>query len=178
MSLQVYLQAEEHEGFQARRDLPITLCWLQTGLHGGQGKTKERDSHSRLAEAGLTSKGTYNNLRLVLGTTRWADHVPMRILIAYRALMWSVTYTVQMVSSTHYSLKPASLKTVPTVGTVGGVYIPRTGKDWGASHFLGPSQGSTGDHVLSMTSSNTLRAQEDSPPTPPFDYFKYKETEG
>lgn len=34
-----------------------------------------------------------------------------------------------MVSTTHYSLKAVSLKKAPTMGTVGRMYIPRTGAD-------------------------------------------------
>ena len=37
-------------------------------------------------------------------------------------------YSVQMVSTTHYYLKAASLKMAPTVGTVGRAYIIRTGE--------------------------------------------------
>lgn len=35
-------------------------------------------------------------------------------------------YTKQMVSTTFWSFKAMSLKVVPTVGTVGGIHIPRT----------------------------------------------------
>ena len=37
-------------------------------------------------------------------------------------------YSVQMVSTTHCSLKAVSLKMASTVGTVGGTHIPRTGE--------------------------------------------------
>lgn len=37
-------------------------------------------------------------------------------------------YTVQVVSTTPYSLKTMSLKRAPTTGTVGRAYIPRTGE--------------------------------------------------
>ena len=41
--------------------------------------------------------------------------------------MGSVMYTVQMVSTPPYSLKAATLKTAPTVGTVGRAHILRVG---------------------------------------------------
>lgn len=44
-----------------------------------------------------------------------------------------------MVSTAHYSLKIAPLKMVPTVGTVGRTYIPKTGEGGGASDFPGPA---------------------------------------
>ena len=37
---------------------------------------------------------------------------------------------------------------------VGGMHILRVGEGWGASDHLGPTQGSTTDHALSVTSSN------------------------
>lgn len=61
-----------------------------------------------------------------------------------------------MVSTTHCSLRAASLKTVLTVGMAGRMYIPRTGEWGGAPNCPGLACGSTGDHVLSRTSSNIL----------------------
>ena len=39
----------------------------------------------------------------------------------------SVTYTIHMVSKIYTSYKPAALKMVPTLETVGETYIPRIG---------------------------------------------------
>ena len=64
-------------------------------------------------------------------------------------------YTVQMISITHCSLKPASLKTAPTKGMVGRTFHG-PGRGWADSDCLGPAHWSTGGQVLSMTSFNTL----------------------
>lgn len=42
--------------------------------------------------------------------------------------MGLVTYTTQVGSTTHQSLKAVSLKMIPAVRTVGQTYISRTGK--------------------------------------------------
>ena len=53
-------------------------------------------------------------------------------------VIWRLTgfsqYTIQMVFTTHCSLKAMSLKMAPTMGTAGGTYIQRTG--WGRSCLL------------------------------------------
>ena len=56
----MYLQAEEHEGFQARRDLPITICWFANWPLYTEDKErpkKETATPDWQEEAGLTSKG-------------------------------------------------------------------------------------------------------------------------
>ena len=66
-------------------------------------------------------------------------------------------YTFQMVSIIHYSLKAVSLKTAPTVGTVGGRTLQGQRRGWGASDCLGLAHRSTSGHLLSMTSSNVVQ---------------------
>lgn len=48
-------------------------------------------------------------------------------------VIWRLTgfsqYTIQMVFTTHCSLKAMSLKMAPTMGTMGRVYVPRT-EEW------------------------------------------------
>lgn len=61
----------------------------------------------------------------------------------------SDTYTVQMVSMTPYSLKATSLKMVPTVGTVGRVYIP--GVEVGVRSLPLPGVGLTGRPVVTSS---------------------------
>lgn len=61
---------------------------------------------------------------------------------------------IEVASTTHGILKAASLNPVPTVGMMGKPYIPKTGEGEGASTCPDPAQGSTSDHILSMTSSN------------------------
>ena len=58
-------------------------------------------------------------------------------------------YSVQMANTAPYSLKAASLKTAPTVGPEGRRY--RGGL--GISYCPSPTGGSTGGHVLLITSS-------------------------
>ena len=49
-----------------------------------------------------------------------------------------------------------ALEAAPSVRTVGGIYIPRTGRGWGDSNCLGPTHRSTRGPVPSVTFSNTL----------------------
>lgn len=67
-------------------------------------------------------------MMLVLGgcETSGSPRLPTRIVQVYTEAYpdW-VTYTLQTVSNLHHSLKTVSLKTAPTVGGLGRVYIPR-----------------------------------------------------
>lgn len=70
--------------------------------------------------------------------------------------MGAVTYTVQMVSTTHCSLKAPSPKLAPSVGTVGRMSIPRTGEEVRCLRLSGSMDVHrlTGGHVSAKTSSN------------------------
>lgn len=57
--------------------------------------------------------------------------------------MDSFIYTIQMVSTTHCSLKAASLKMTPTEGTVGRSTFQGWGREWRICDFPGPALGST-----------------------------------
>lgn len=72
-------------------------------------------------------------------------------------------YAFQIDSTTHCSLKVMPLKTAPTVGTVGRMHIPSTGRDRRASDCLLLAPGSTVRHIPLNTSSNTFRSKEDFP---------------
>lgn len=94
----------------------------------GKKKLKKEADHSRLA-GGSFNKQRNSHTRLVLDNckTNGALHPLTRTLKVYReALVGSVAYIFQMVSLTHCFLKVMSLKTAPSVGIVGGTYIPRT----------------------------------------------------
>lgn len=66
--------------------------------------------------------------------------------------MWlSYTYHPDSLNATLLS-QGYILSTAPTVKTVGRVYISRTGEP---QISRSPAHGSTGDHILLMTSSNT-----------------------
>lgn len=61
---------------------------------------------------------------------------------------------IKVASTTHSILKAASLKPVPTVGTVRKTYIPKRGEGGRVSNYPDPAQGSTREYILLMTSSN------------------------
>lgn len=64
--------------------------------------------------------------------------------------MGSYTYTVQMASLTHYSLKATSLSG-SSMGTMHRMYISKTGGA-AASDCLGPASRLTSGQIFSMTS--------------------------
>lgn len=66
-----------------------------------------------------------------------------------------------MVSRTPYSLKAVSLKKLPVCEQWVEHVFPRTGDGWGASDFPDPAHGSTGSHILSMTSFNEDGKRQD-----------------
>lgn len=59
-----------------------------------------------------------------------------------------------MVSTPYFLKFTTSLKTAPKVGTVGRMYIPKTGWGWGASGCPGSAWGSTSCHVLNWMNSS------------------------
>ena len=66
-------------------------------------------------------------------------------------------YTVQMVQTTHYSLKAESLKMALTVGMVDRVYIPRTGEGVRSLRLPGSSSRvNQGSSPLNDSSNNYL----------------------
>lgn len=83
-----------------------------------------------------------------LGEVTWKAEAPPPYFLTHMALgrediespeLGSVMYSVQTVSITPYSPKAVSLKLGPRVGMVGGTYISRTGKGWGAHECSGPA---------------------------------------
>ena len=115
---------------------------LKTALHGGQGQIGKGADHSRLVDDTFISKGTYIG-GLSCETTRRVDFsTPCWNLNSLYKLA-SGTFTIQMFSTTHCSLKVSSLKRAPTVGTVGIMSFQRPRRAWGASNCPG--------HIFSMT---------------------------
>lgn len=89
---------------------------------------------------------------------------PTRILKVYGEALVGFSHMYHPDGSgTPCSLKAASLKTVPAVGTVGGTYTPRTREGGGASDCWGPGRRSTRGHVFWMTSSNNPESSVSSP---------------
>ena len=110
----------------------------------GKERWKKEADHSRLV-GGRFNKQRNLHTRLVLATQSRVDLCTHRqnLKFTQRLKGGSVTYTIQVVSTTHCSLKAASLKMGPTVGTVGRVYLPRAGEGRGASDCLGSACGSS-----------------------------------
>lgn len=110
--------------------------------HRGQGDTIER---GRPLQGNLLR-------RLIYGGHRRADlhtHPPEPLKFIERSYLGSVIQSVHMVSTVaHDSLKSASLKMAPPVGTVGTVCTPRTGEARGVSHDPSPAYRLTGSHHL------------------------------
>ena len=65
-------------------------------------------------------------------------------------------HSVQMVSTTHCSLKTVSFKTAPTVGMMGNVCIPRIGEGVKSLPLLRPSLQIKHTHIFLMTSSHKI----------------------
>lgn len=131
----------------------LLVCKL-TPIHGGQERPKKETDLSRLV-GGQSNKEENLHIRLVFGSckTNTSLHRPSRILRVYIEAFNGLSHiTVQMFSITHCPPKGASLKMAATVGMVGRTYLPRPGK--GVRSLQLP--GSTGGHVLLMTSSNTI----------------------
>lgn len=137
-----------------RRHRGIAPRWLVRKLAPGntdaEEETKEAD-HCRLVSGRFDKQGN-SHLRLVLGScARWAD-ICTRLpesKVSTEASTGFSHCTVQRVSAPPCSLKAVSLETASTVGTVGRMYIPRTGEGKGASSWLGPVHRSTSGHMLS-----------------------------
>lgn len=91
---------------------------------------------------------------------RRPPHLPAKILNAYTEALSGFSHVyVQTISATHCSLKAGALNTAPTVGTVGGMYILRTGLRMKTLNCLGLVPALPGGHILLMTSfSNSTEA--------------------
>ena len=121
-------------------------------------EAEERGRRSRSVGSMFNKQGDLLRTRLVLGykMSRCPPQAPGFLKIYREAFIglshmhhpYGLNYTC--------SLKAASVKTVPPVGTVGRVYIPGTGEGRGASNCPGSVLGSTCGHILSMTSFNKI----------------------
>ena len=91
----------------------------ETGpIHGGQGETEKETDHSRSSGGRIKKQGNLF-MRQVLGSqkTHRAPHPPARILKVYIEVLTGFNHVYyQKVSTTHCSLKVASLKISLTVG--------------------------------------------------------------
>lgn len=119
-------------------------------------KAEDRGRCSRPGGRMFNRQGDLLRTRLVLGykMSRCPPQAPGFLKI-YREAFIGFSHMHHPYGLNHTcSLKAASLKTLPPVGTVGRVYIPRTGEGRGASNCPGSVLGSTCGHILSMTSFN------------------------
>lgn len=104
----------------------------------------------------LISKGT-DIWDFFWPAARWTNslHPPARPLMFIQSFWWgSLTYTVKMVSTTHYYLHVVFMAMGNGYGNNDEMYIPRTREGWGASNCPGPAPWTVCGHVLSMNSSN------------------------
>lgn len=126
-------------------------------VHRGQGETKERDSHSRVV-GGRFHKQRNLHMRLILGChkTRRSPHPPARILkVDIETLPgFSSVYRADDLSNTWLS-RGCVLENDSHCGNTTHA-LQGQGRRWGDSNCPGPAFSSTGDRVLSMTSSNTI----------------------
>lgn len=58
-------------------------------------------------------------------------NLPTRMWNVYPSI-GSVMFTIQMILRAHCSFKAAAMKRAPTVGMLGGIYTPSSGRKWGA----------------------------------------------
>ena len=122
----------------------------------GKERLKKEADHSRLA-GGSFNKQENLHMRLALTDCKRSrsPHPPARILrVCIEALTGFSQFSVQMVSTTPYSLKAVFLKTAPVVERWAEHPFQGQGRGWGASDCPRPALGSTSGHILSMTSSN------------------------
>lgn len=103
--------------------------WNQSWYTESKERQKKEADHSRLVDSRVTKQ---RNLlrRLVLCSLKMSRslHPPTRILSLHRGYyeLGSVMYIVQMVSTTHCSLKAESLKSGSHYGNGGITQIPRS----------------------------------------------------
>ena len=130
--------------------------WSWSPYTEGRERQKKEAATPDCWVAALISKGTYTG-GFPWATARWLNlHTPTRILRACtEALTGFSHYLVQTVSATPFSLKAAFLKQLLVCKQWAECTFQGQGRGWGASNCPGPTLGSTGGHILSMTSSNT-----------------------
>lgn len=125
----------------------VCVCWFANRHPHIESKARPRKEvhHSRLIGAEFLSKGTYIGACLEFTESSY---------------LGTAIYSVQMISATPYSLKPASLKTTPpTVEMVHRIYTSKTGEGGSEEpptawmNFVG----STGNHIPSRTSFNSVQ---------------------
>ena len=92
----------------------------------GTERLEKEAGHSKLVGGRFNKKGNLLISLILGGYKKRSLNWPSRILNVYIEALGLVTYVVQMVSTTHCSLKAVSLKTAPTVGIVGRTYIARS----------------------------------------------------
>ena len=97
-------------------------------------------------------------MRLVLGGHKMKlppTLAHQKLKCIYKDLkLGSLMYTIRMVSAQHCFLKTTSLKWLLVQQWQAEHTFKEQGWEWGASDCLGPDQGSTGHHVLSVTYSS------------------------
>lgn len=142
--------------------LVLTLCLTQmdVGSHPGPGtqrvRKRKKANHSRLVGGSFNKQGNLH-LRLFSGHKMSRSlQLPARILKIYMEALIGVTstYTIQLVSTTHYSLKGVSSKIIPIIVNCGQnlTYILRPGQgNWGRSLCSCSARRSTSGHILSVT---------------------------
>ena len=124
----------------------VLVC-KPTPIVEGNERPKKEAGHWRLTVGRFKKQGNLYS-SLVLGSQKTKISVPFPFLpsilkLYIEALMVSFIYTVQMVSTTHCTLKAASLKMTPTEGTVGRSSFQGPGREWRICDFPGSDRGST-----------------------------------
>lgn len=116
--------------------------------------------YSRLVCDRFKKKGKVQYLKVCLGhLTIGRSLYPLaRILTVYTEAFTGFSHVYHPDGlTTHCSLNnTTSLKTAPTAGTVGGMYIQRTRNGVRSPYCPGPAPGSTGSHVFSMSFCNKM----------------------
>lgn len=147
------------QGWVGSQPWEIPVVKSETGpICRGQGVIEERGAHPRLMSGEFNKRGNLQT-KLVLGSTRWVDFCPppIRILKVYKQALMGFCHipSPEGLNGTLPS-QGCILETSPSVGMVGGTYVPRTGE--GVRNLWLPVSSSrvNQQHILSMTSSNSL----------------------
>ena len=133
----------------------LSVIWNWLPYMEEKERPKKEADQSRLAGCRFNKQGNLHKRFFVLGNpTKKQISAPasQNFKCLYRALMVSVTYSVQTIS-TPYSLKVASLKTLQYGKSRHDVHS-KDREEIRAYNCLRPVYGSTSGHILSITSSN------------------------
>ena len=122
-----------HGPIATSRITGVLVCKLTPIVEGNE-RPKKEAGHWRLTVGRFKKQGNLYS-SLVLGSQKTKISVPFPFLpsilkLYIEALMVSFIYAVQMVSTTHCTLKAASLKMTPTKGTVGRSSFQGPGREW------------------------------------------------